>query len=63
MTNDAVLRVSPEVHRQVKATAALYNMSLKEFTEKALRKYILPDLKTLVDQKPDYETEEQPCTP
>ena len=55
MTNDAVLRVSPEVHRQVKATAALYNMSIKEFTEKALRKYILPNLKTLVDESPEYE--------
>ena len=50
--------VSDDVHSEVKATAALYKMTMREFTEKALRKCILPDLKTLVDQKPEYSTEE-----
>ena len=55
--------IGDDVHKEAKATATLYGMTLREFTEKALRKHILPDLKTLVDQKPEYETEEQPCTP
>ena len=63
---DKMIRISGDVHTQVKATAALYNMTIRDFTERALKKFILPDLKarTLVDTKAPYEVQEEtPCSP
>ena len=49
---DKLIRINGPLHQKVKATAALYNMSLREFTERALKKFILPDLeaRTLDDE-------------
>lgn len=51
------IQIDEQLHRQVKLAATLYNMTIREFTERALRKVVLPDLKTLVDTKAEYITE------
>ena len=51
---DAVLRVSPQVHKEAKIGAAVLDMTLKEFTEQAIR-YALKTNR-LIDTRSEYTT-------
>ena len=52
MNQYAVLRVSPDVHREAKIRAAREGLSLKELTERALRDYMWTN--RLVDTRAEY---------
>ena len=54
MNQYAVLRVSPDVHREAKIRAAREGLSLKEITERALRDYLWTN--RFVDTRETYTT-------
>ena len=57
MNQYAVLRVSPDVHREAKVRAAREGLSLKELTERALRDYLW--VNRMVDTRETYTTKEE----
>jgi hypothetical protein len=51
--SEKMIRIDGELHRQIKTTAALYGMTIREFTERALRKFILPNFEERFADAPD----------
>ena len=60
MSQDAVLRVSPEVHARVKAASALSRMTIKEWVEGVLQDALdgKPSPSVLIDTREPYSTKE-----
>ena len=56
MAEYAMIRIGSDIHKQVKMSAALYGMTIREFTERALAKMISPEAKTLIDTRSEYTT-------
>ena len=54
--DDKMLRINGDLHKRIKLTATMHNMSIKEWTEQALQNALAAEGMMLVDPGVEYNT-------